>query len=191
METATHQRDIAIKLARTHPTEALAAAHRVSEPWYRAQALAWVARYAPTNMMSERALAEARSAAQLAGDVYRQTAVLSWPIRAALEIAQHRLAKAMLEDAILLLPKIDPSASRAEAASLLFDACVVGGSEYWTPLIDTISKCCLDDAHWRTKRLHKKLRAFSAANGQEIAVVKEVPSNPQISAPFTPRRFFW
>jgi hypothetical protein len=191
MLTAAIQRENAVKLARTNPTETLNAARRILDPWYQAQALAWVARYAPAKM-SEHALAEARSAAHQAGDVYRQTAALSWPIRAALENSQHRLAKAMLEDANLLLPKIEPIASRAEAASLLFDACVVGGPEYWKPLTDNISGCCPDDAHWRMKRLHKRVRAFLVTSGDERADIKNsVPSNPQVLPPFKPRPFFW
>jgi hypothetical protein len=42
--SATDERERAIKKAKTNFHEALSLARKVSEPWYRAQALAWVAR---------------------------------------------------------------------------------------------------------------------------------------------------
>lgn len=149
-----------IKLAQKNPTQALQAARRVSIPWYRAQALAWVARYT-TSKTSERALKESRTAAAGAADLYQQTAALAWPLRAALENSQIRQANDVLSDAGRLLPNVEPIASRAEAALLLFEASVIAGPDFQKPLIECILKCCPSEGNWRAARLHKVLQERS------------------------------
>jgi hypothetical protein len=66
------------------PKEALALARRVSDPWFRCQALAWVARHASEELVSSIALGSFNSARQQ-GDGYKAVAVSAWPVRALIE----------------------------------------------------------------------------------------------------------
>jgi hypothetical protein len=50
--SATTQRDRAISLAESRPGEALKQARQIDEPWFRAQALAWVARFADIDVIT-------------------------------------------------------------------------------------------------------------------------------------------
>jgi hypothetical protein len=58
--SATDQRDHVSTIAKSNPMKALAQARDISEPWYRTQALSWVARFTnddPVSVASEAAKA--------------------------------------------------------------------------------------------------------------------------------------
>lgn len=195
MSEVAKEREKVIELVRANPLEALNVARSISDPWYKAQALAWVARYA-VGKTSEKAISESRLAASRAQDTFQKTAVLAWPIRAAIESSQERLACEMVADAVVLLPKVDPPASRAEAANLLLNATYAANKELWVPLLVAISECCPANSHWRAKRLHQSVREFLATvsehDVEELAETFQV-DHAHSDAPntFTPRVFFW
>ena len=79
--SASQERDRAVQAARADFPTALQRARGVSEAWYRAQALAWVARFAPEADV-ERVASEAFKAASAAKDAYQQVASSAWRVRA-------------------------------------------------------------------------------------------------------------
>lgn len=103
---AALQRDQACLLATTNPGKALDKARKIAEPWYRAQALAWVARFAENN-----AVAIAREAARAAmecDDDYKQSAVRAWEIAALAERGFTVEARKSLSEATTLAKKSSP-----------------------------------------------------------------------------------
>ena len=201
MSTAASERDRAAELAQSDPSEALNIARKISDPWNRAQALAWVARYAQSKM-SEIALCESREAAQRTDDTYKQAAVLAWPLRAAIETSQHQLATGILSDANLLLPKVEPLSSRASAAELLLNAVAPANPSICAPLLISIAACCPAHEHWRAKRLHQTVLDFLVSLDGEGSerVAGTSPFSEDLdrtsgrSAPgtkFKARPFFW
>ncbi|HEX3871213.1 MAG TPA: hypothetical protein VHV77_12295 [Pirellulales bacterium] len=166
----TLKRDQAVALSKLRPDEALAKARSISDPWYRAQALAWVARFSPRDAV--KLAAEASQAARECDDVYKQVAVRAWEVAALAESGHLAEAKKSLDGAIRDSTRVTPVASKAEAMFLLLQAASrIGASE--RDFVHERLKCeCPADSHWRCKRALK--------NAQLIC------SGGQL-----PRQFFW
>ncbi|MDX2155099.1 MAG: hypothetical protein SFW09_01205 [Hyphomicrobiaceae bacterium] len=168
MFDTTKARDQVSELAPTRPAEAFRVARQIADPWFAVQALAWVGRYAPADM-SATALGEARATARAGRDAYQRSAVLAWPIRAAIETANGAAAAMMLAEACALLPKVRPAASRAEAAGLLLEAAFPGGRGLWEPILAVIEAHCPPGNDWRTWRLYRTLAHIVAVEDPEAA----------------------
>jgi hypothetical protein len=90
--SATTDRDIAMRVAETDFKKALILARKVSEPWFRCQALAGTARYAPEEHVVQ--IAEEAIAASLTEtEPYMKVAATAWPFRALIE--RNQVQKAM------------------------------------------------------------------------------------------------
>ena len=96
--TATLQRDQAANLAKSDPDQALKKARSIKEPWFRAQALAWVARYSPGVTVS--LVKEAARAAQQCDEAYQRAAVRAWEIAALAEVGASAEASRALKAAV-------------------------------------------------------------------------------------------
>jgi hypothetical protein len=168
--SASKQRDQAISLAKAHPDEALKQARQVTEPWFRAQALSWVARFTDANVV---AIAEeaAKSAAK-GKDKYQQTAVRAWEIAALAE--RHKLleARERLYDILQTAKYVEPASSRSEALLLLLQAAAKIAGEDAEKVYEVMKATCQPEAHWRCDR--------SLRNGAKI-LAGELQSRP----------FFW
>jgi len=156
MFETTKARDQVAELASSRPAEALRMARMIADPWFAVQALAWVARLA-TPDISATALGEAHDTAKAGRDAYQKSAVLAWPIRAAIETGRADVARKMIDSALALLPKVRPAASRAEAGGLLLEAAFPGGAKVWRPVLDAIETHCQPGNDWRAQRLYRSL----------------------------------
>jgi len=156
MFETTKARDQVAELAPSRPVEALRVARMIADPWFAVQALAWVARFAPGDIGDE-ALSEARDTAKAGRDAYQRSAVLAWPIRAAIETERLDAARQMLTSGLALLPKVRPAGSRAEAGGLLLEAAFPGGHSLWKPALTAIEQHCPPGDDWRSGRLYRSL----------------------------------
>lgn len=156
MFETTKARDQVAKLAPSRPAEALRVARMIADPWFAVQALAWVVRFSRDDI-GDAALAEARDTAKAGRDAYQRSAVLAWPIRAAVETGRLDAARQMLADGMALLPKVRPAGSRAEAGGLLLEAAFPGGRELWEPVLAAIEAHCRPGDDWRSGRLYRSL----------------------------------
>lgn len=168
MFETTRAREEVAALAKSNPAEALRAARKIADPWYATQAFAWVARFAPDDIAAE-ALEEARETAKAGRDAYQKTAVLAWPLRAAVEIKNGKVAKAIANDAIAMLPRVKPSPSRAEAGGLLFEAAYPEGKTGWKPLLDAIEKHAPPENDWKAGRTYRALAHILAKDDMAAA----------------------
>jgi hypothetical protein len=149
----TNDRDLACRTAPKDPERALDFARRIPDEWFRAQALACVARHAPDKLV-ERLADESLRSAQEAGDLYRTVAVSAWPIRALIERERSSAAKRALLAMLELVPQVQPVSSRAEALVLLWQAVFPGGKEFRSVIWASIARHCEPDGHWRAARLY-------------------------------------
>lgn len=161
MTAGRGQRGRAAELAKSRPDEALEVASGIDDPWYQAQALSCVARFAPPDIASD-AFGRSVRAAAAGKDSYCRAAVLAWPIRAAIERGEDERAAAMLATARRELPEVELFCSRAEAASLLFQAAFAGPRRLWGPLLAEITSLCPHDSHWRSARLYLTISTILA-----------------------------
>ncbi len=146
----TAQRDHACKLAASDPKKALEEARLVSEPWFRAQALSWVARFTDGDAIGI-AQEAANAAAECAND-YQKSAVRAWEISALAERNFVEEARKSLGEALELGKGVNPPSSRSEALFLLLQAAFRVGREEAEGLFASLKELCPIDEHWRCKR---------------------------------------
>ena len=151
--TATLQRDQAIKLAKVNPREALEKARSVSEPWFCAQALSWVARFTEDDPVP--IATQAAKAAFECVDDYQRSAVRSWEIAALAERKCLERAKKSLREALKLAQRVQPLSSRSEALLLLLQAAFAIRRDEAIVVNSTLIDSCPVAEHWRCKRAVK------------------------------------
>ena len=117
----TKERDAVAALAPTGTAEALALARQISDPWFRCQALAHVARYASKELVSPIAR-EALDTALHQKDAYKIVAVSAWPVRAVIERDQTDPVPLWLGALVVRAQDIDHPVSKLEALFLLWQA---------------------------------------------------------------------
>jgi hypothetical protein len=168
--SATVQRDQAATLAKSNSKKGLAQARRVKEPWFRAQALSWVARFTDGDPIA--IASEAAKAAQECEDDYKKSAVRAWEIAALAERACTKEARKSLNDALTLAKRVEPMSSRSESLLLLLQAAFKIGPDEARKVYEILTVSCPVDEHWRCKR--------AVRDGGKM-----------ISGGRPPRRFFW
>lgn len=168
--SATLQRDQAAQLAKSSPDKALMKARGIDDPWFRAQALACVARYSPGKTVA--IACEAARSANACDDAYKQTAVRAWEIAALAETGNIAEATKSWAAALATSPKITPSSSRAEALMLIAQAAASIGTKQRDETCDELIAVCGADVHWRCKRAVRDALALKQGRMQ-------------------PRPFFW
>lgn len=133
--SATKQRDQAIALAKSRPNEALKQARQVNDPWFRAQALSWVARFTDGDVSA--IATEAAKAAAEGKDNYQQSAVRAWEIAALAERNRVLDARKRLGDILLLL---------------LLQASAKIADEDAENVYEVMKASCRPEEHWRCSR---------------------------------------
>lgn len=147
---APSERDRAISLAKLRPHDALKHAREVSKPWFRAQALSWVARFADGNPVA--IAAEAAKAAAEGDDRYQQCAVRAWEIAALAERGHVSEARKRLRDILAVIQYVEPASSRSEALFLLLQAGAKIAGEDAEEVYEVMKASCRPEEHWRCKR---------------------------------------
>ena len=147
---ATKQRDQAIALAKSRPKEALEQARQVDDPWFRAQALCWAARFTDGNVVS--IAAEAAKAAAGAHDNYARSAVRAWEIAALAERDHIVEARQRLREILATAKDVEPATSRSEALLLLLQAAAKIAGEDAEQVYEVMKASCRPEEHWRCNR---------------------------------------
>jgi len=168
--SATLQRDQASRLAKSNPKKALDTARKVNEPWFRAQALAWVARFSDGDTVS--IASEAAKAAGECGDDYKKSAARAWEIAALAERGCLSEARKHLSEVLKRAKDVRPASSRSEALLLLLQAAFKIGRKEAEKVYETLRTSCSPDDHWRCKR--------AIRDGGKM-----------VSGELEPRPFFW
>jgi hypothetical protein len=119
--SATTERDIATHTAPKDFGKALALARVSKAPWFRCQALAWVARFAPDNEVVKVA-EEALSSAFSADDCYKIVGASAWPLRALIERDHAQRISRWLPKLLEASANITNPVNRLDALYLLWQA---------------------------------------------------------------------
>lgn len=147
---AVELRQEACKLAESHPGRALAIARSIGHPWYRAQALAWIARYSEDNVI--KLATESAQSASACEDAYQQSAVRAWEIAALSERGYLTEGRLALHEALETCRQVKPLSSRAECLIGLLQAATRIGRKEAELIRDEILASCSEDTHWRCRR---------------------------------------
>jgi hypothetical protein len=198
---ASQQREQAIRVARTDFGEALGLAHAVADPWYRCQALAWVARFAPEDHVASVARQATDSAAQN-NDFYLSSACLAWPIRALVERGRTVEARDLLTDALAATRRIEHPVRRLSALRLIVEAAWPLGRRTRESLAETLAEACRQTHSWRVGAILHDLALMLAHEDQRsaeryAAFLREGPDRRRCLRALeqgrclSPRPFFW
>ena len=148
--SATLQRDQACALAKRDSRKALEKALDIRDPWFRSQALAWVARFTKDDPI--KIAMRAAKAGSECDDDYKKTAVCAWEIAALAERKLFTEARKRLRMALSQSRGVTPLSSRAEALTLLLQAAFLIADEDAKVVADELRNSCGHDSHWRCKR---------------------------------------
>jgi hypothetical protein len=199
--SATGERERAILAAKTDFPTALQRARGVSDAWYRAQALAWVARFAPEAEV-ERVAREALEAAGAGKDAYQQVASSAWAIRALAERGRSKKAAEAVPSLLRLSGEISPPVSRLTALFLLWQS--VGPLERTVRLrvLNSLVSACLATVGWQGGHtLREVVRMLASEDpGEAQRILAQMPEGKykrqaqrqlEEGQTLAPRSFFW
>ena len=162
--SATEERDAVAGLAPTNTTKALALARRITEPWFRCQALADVARYASKESVSPIAH-EALNTALQQEDAYKVVAVSAWPVRAMIERNQTDSLPLWLSELIKRARDIDHPVSRLEALFLLWQGTFPFVHSETDEIFEEFMRACGSANSWKAgARLEEGLLMLASRN---------------------------
>ena len=199
--SASRERDLATTVAKTDHAKALILARNVSDPWFRCQALAAVARYSPTSDI-ESISNEAVSAAALCEDAYKRVAVTAWPIRALSECGRLNQADGILMRSLKEALEIQQPVSRMDALELLWHAAwappLVGRAEALNELL----RACAAASSWKVGRCMRDIAlviggddparaAQIIASMPEGSYKRQAARGPVLQTSRGVRPFFW
>jgi hypothetical protein len=160
--SATKQRDRVHELAKKDPAKALEQARKIDKPWFKAQALAHVARF--TDGDPVKIAKEAESAASQCDDEYKRSAVRAWEIAALAERGHTKEARRALDAALGQSKSVTPNSSRSEALILLMNAAFYIDKQSARRVSDELKSACGHDSFWRCKRAIKDADALLAGD---------------------------
>lgn len=197
----TQDRDHAHRLARSDPDAALSVARGISVPWYRAQALAAVARWIDDQRV-EPIASESLAVAESCDDDYKRSAVAAWPIRALVERGHEALALDALKTARMVALAAVPPASQACAILLLLQGGWDLGAETRRELVEDLATIHREDTFWRIGRalvdalemVSKTDKAFAVEIAERIVddrCRRKALVAIHADRALAPRDFFW
>jgi hypothetical protein len=163
------------ELAKTDPARVLQQARANPAPQARSQDLAAVARFA-SGKIAATAFAESEAAADEGEDAFQRAISLAYPIRAAIECGDTRLAARLVDKAMQQIPSIEPPPSRAQALHELWPAVFPGGAALREIVLKTVLAHC-PLTTWRAKRLYRRIAATlrNASDAEADRVIAALP----------------
>jgi len=161
----TNLRDTVSKLAQVDIEKAIKVSKKIIQPWFRAQALAHIARYIESTKVIKVAN-EAKKTANECDDDYKKSSVRAWEIVALSERGLKKEAEKSLNEAVKLAVCIAPLSSRCEALFNLFQASCHIDMSISKKLYARMQSLCPIEEHWRAKRAIK--------NANKIIIGKSV-----------------
>lgn len=154
--SATRERDLATAFAKSDHAKALALARKVSDAWFRCQALAAVARYsARADVIS--ICDEGVRAAALCEDAYKRAAVTAWPIRALSECGELKHADGILMRSLKKTEEIQQPVSKLDALQVLWHAASAPPLVGRTKALNYLLDACAAANSWKAGRCMRDL----------------------------------
>ena len=197
------ERDAVALIAPTNTAEALALARQISDPWYRCQALANVARYASDWELVTPLAQESLDTAVQHKDFFRVVTLAAWPVCALAERNQTDLLPLWIGDLMKCSRDVNNPVSGVQALLTLWQGTFSLPSSIETDIIlEELVRCCEVARSWRAGATMEKtiliLASRDPARAAELA--QRMPDGKykrrtlkrlSEKAYLTPRPFFW
>lgn len=195
------KRDEAETLAPVYFAAAEAVANEIGSPWYRCQALGWVARFAPDDQVM-RLARDALRTSLTTDDPYQQAGASAWPLRALVERGHENYVEEAIPAVLAITNRVESLASRSEALFLLLQAVLPAKRGCWLPVFDALRAASQPMLHWRQGRNIRDACVMIASGDltlaesacEEIAderVRQRTRKDLDGGARGKPRAFFW
>lgn len=140
--SATSQRELAVRTARTDPHRARELARSIADPWYRCQSLAAVG----LHLREECVLEEAFAAALELTEPNRVVTVSAWPLKALVLIGSKKAGEHVRH--LLSIIAAEPSpVRRGDALRELFGAVSAAEPRIAQPVAEAFVNACLTRLH--------------------------------------------
>lgn len=136
----TRDRDRVAQIAASQPDKALQVARGIDEPWFRCQALAYVAFHTTDRARKNRLLDEAFAAALLAGDPNRIVSVVSWPLKVLCQSGQNDKLAAETGRFLVIIGREPSPVQRTDALNRMLGALVSGPRPLFWLAFDTFER---------------------------------------------------
>jgi len=159
--TDTNLRDKVSKIAKSDTEEAYKMTKKINSPWFKSQALSYIARYSDNKKTMDKAIKESIKVSRLCDD-YKIASVRAWVIVALAERGFKKEAKKSLDEVVELAVRIEPVSSRCEALFNLFQASYYIDKSIANKLYERMQSACPIEEHWRAKRAMKHAQEIIA-----------------------------
>jgi hypothetical protein len=201
MSSTTQARDQVSRLAKSDPAAALTVARSIDDPWFGTQALAWAARFGPSDRV-EAVTDEALRRARTSDDPYRVVASSAWPLRALVERGLFTGLPAHISRLLTQSERIENRASLSQALFLIFEATAPADRRIWLPILERLISTSHPVVHWRQRRNLRDAILVAATRDLSLArercdQVQDTKARRQIEIGLAgsklqkPREFFW
>jgi hypothetical protein len=198
---STGEREHVVRLAKSNHVAALQSARRIPSPYERSQALAWVARFAPTENGALEVALEAESALKDAQDDWEAIAGVAWGVRALAERGLEADADAMLLRAVRASERIEHPVRRVDALYLLIQAGWKAGGRGWQAAVAALLECAARANSGKAEAVQRDLVLMLANAGRDYSAVvtglaegrakRQVLRRLSAGEFMVPRSFFW
>jgi hypothetical protein len=170
------ERDLVCRLASTDWRRAYKRAEAIIDVWYRRQALACVARFAPTPEVI-RVAGKALSASDAAADPYQRLAAQAWPIRALIERGYTADAERAAGLAIRHASEIENPVNRVDALFLVWQAVYPLGPRARNEVLTPLMQAARAANSWKPQRVLQSVVFMLPADERTLAdeIVEAMP----------------
>lgn len=151
MSSPNDQRNRACRLARTDTVQSLELARAIDQPWYRCQALSYVARFAPDQRVVPIAEESVR-AGKACTEGYHCVASVAWPVRALIERDHLDPAMKFVREAVEASRSIGHPVCRLDALELLWMAVFPAGVASRERTQSALVDACTSAKSWKAGR---------------------------------------
>ena len=187
--------------ATTNTPAARALARSISDPWYRCQALAWVAYFAPKAQFKAIAQ-ESLAAGNAADDPYQVIGATAWPLAALVERVHNNEVHHLLPSLLTRAASIANPVSRIDALFLLWQAVFPLGIKIHRQVLDPLVEACREADSWkgpdRLCQVTLMLALTSPLEAEQIVTSmpdgrhkRQVTRRIAAGQYQSPRKFFW
>ncbi len=176
--SAADERERAVAMAAVDFEKALLPAERITEAWYRSQALAAVSRFAPEPQV-ERVAKMALSAARCCTDWYKRVAVSAWSVCALAERDRIHSAQLVVGKLLSDAAYIDHPVIKMDALALLWYGCQRLPLAIRQPVLDALLAACRAAHSWKSGRMLRDITLIVAGYDREAAqrIIDEMGDN--------------
>jgi hypothetical protein len=143
MNEGTQQRDRVASIAGTKPEQALELARRISDPWFRCQALSFAAVHASDRRTRARAIDEAFASANDLHEPNRVVSVSSWPVKALTMTGDNARVPAEATRLLQIISTENSPVRRADALRLLLGGVSAARKHVAVKVANEFAAACL------------------------------------------------